>query len=662
MQLLWLGALPLALAGVHCLALGRHQRKAMIGLALAVVLAWGSCVYYAVLLTPLIMVVIFLYATSGLVSNRLSFLIRAASSLFLGLALMSQELWAYSRISTNFGFLRKIYLFPSSPLWRYVHLEPDRWVFWGNALAHTPAEGEKVLFPGVILLGLVAASLIFLTALFFRRAAAWIRVLARERGKGVSLHPGSKILWPSLLILVGILGVRMFVLDHDVSLLLLAVLLACLKPGPNDASNPPAVAARALFLVALAGFVLSLGLTLEVSKTTYTLPLTWLYDFLPGFNAVRFPSRWGIFAIAGMTGLVAILGAIMVEQRRRLRFGLPLVLTAFALVELWPHNFELIRIPDLIEDRPANRFLHDHPGGVLAVLPVRTGANRFTDGVCLDAVITYAAACFYHHPVLNGMSGFDPPFYEKVVMPALEAFPRIESRQLLDALGVRWLYVQGQFYEKSRFDDLVAFVGAHPENFRLAFRQDLDLVLERVGKTDMNPEDLPDNAATKMKQLSDDCTVSTAIASAEASFLVDEKVETIWSTKGPQIGHESIAVSCRQPMTIAGFVFELGGRYADYPRGLVIEYKSKDGHWVPLLVEKKCAGPGPSGFSSKNRPGGKNIRPDGGGHLADQTDRLECKKPLVYCRARHCARLPWAKKITPHGGGHWMIRGTWTWS
>ena len=183
-QLLWLGALPLALAGVHCLALGRHQRKAMIGLALAVVLAWGSCVYYAVLLTPLIMVVIFLYATSGLVSNRLSFLIRAGSSLFLGLALMSQELWAYSRISTNFGFLRKIYLFRSSPLWRYVHLEPDRWVFWGDALAHTPAEGEKVLFPGVILLGLVAASLIFLTALFFRRAAAWIRVLARERGKG----------------------------------------------------------------------------------------------------------------------------------------------------------------------------------------------------------------------------------------------------------------------------------------------------------------------------------------------------------------------------------------------------------------------------------------------------------------------------------------------
>jgi hypothetical protein len=41
----------------------------------------------------------------------------------------------------------------------------------------------------------------------------------------------------------------------------------------------------------------------------------------------------------------------------------------------------------------------------------------------------------------------------------------------------------------------------------------------------------------------------------------------------------------RNLVAVAGFVFDLGGRYGDYPRSLVIECKREDGNWLPLLVE-----------------------------------------------------------------------------
>jgi hypothetical protein len=361
-----------------------------------------------------------------------------------------------------------------------------------------------------------------------------------------------------------------------------------MRPSPDDVEDPRAVALRALLVVAMAGFVLSLGPSLKLTKTTYTLPLYWLYDLIPGFKAVRFVSRWGIFAITGMACASAIFGTIVFKRHRRLRIWLPLVLAALALVELRPYPRDLIAIPPLVENLPGNRFLRNHPGGALANLPGRNGVNRFTDGVTLDALHTYAAACFHYHPIVNGMSGFDPPFYENVVLPLLEAFPHTESLKLLDALDVRWIYVQGRFYEKKHFDDLLAFAATHPERFHLVLYQDNELVLERVGLFSVDLKIPPTVETTAIRSLPGDCAVGTSNAPAEAYYLTDQNPGTIWSTRAPQRGDERIDISCREPVAVSGFVFELGGRYGEYPRGLVIEGKRENGTWLPLLVENNA--------------------------------------------------------------------------
>jgi hypothetical protein len=314
------------------------------------------------------------------------------------------------------------------------------------------------------------------------------------------------------------------------------------------------------------------------------LPLYWLYDLIPGFKAVRFVSRWGIFAITGMACASAILGTIVFKRQRRVLLWLPIVLVVLALIELRPYPLYLIAIPSLVENLPVNRFLRNHPGGVLATLPGRYAVNRFADGVTQDARLTYAASCFHYHPTVNGMSGFDPPFYEKVVLPLLEAFPHSESLKLLEALGVRWIHLQGKFYEKNHFDDLVAFAASHPERFRLVFHQGNEVVLERLGLFS-DPIVPPADETPAIQSLPKGCAVSTSINPTEARYLIDQNLGTVWSTNAPQRGAEKIDISCKQLLAISGFVLELGGRYAEYPRGLIIEYMRENGTWSQLLVE-----------------------------------------------------------------------------
>src|SRR5512135_791841 len=83
-QLVWCWPWLAALACMHRLAVSERARPATIGLALAVALGWGSCVYYAVLTTPLLVVAALVYAASGAVARRRAFLARAALALAAG--------------------------------------------------------------------------------------------------------------------------------------------------------------------------------------------------------------------------------------------------------------------------------------------------------------------------------------------------------------------------------------------------------------------------------------------------------------------------------------------------------------------------------------------------------------------------------------------------
>ncbi len=584
-QLVWLCTFPLALACVHLLATSVRVRSAAIALALTLALAWGSCVYYAVLLTPLVVLVAFVYAASGLVVRRAVFLARTVGATALGIVALLPGLLAYRRVSATFGFGRSLDKIAPADLLAYLHLNPGPWAFWGGALANGTQAGESVLFPGVVLLGLtllLAASVVVPAVL---RSVLWLAGLVC--GRRVWWH------WHTWLALVWVAALISFFLLLDASTILLAVLITCLWPRPGGNVGPLTIAVRALSLVAIIAFALSLGRSVAIAGTVYTLPLRWLFDVAPGFHAIRLVSRWGALAIASASCAGAIFAAAAFARRRTLRVGLPLVLVLLAIVELRPHTQGLIPIRPLVEDRPGYRFLRDHPGGVLVSLPVRGAAGLRVDSVMEDAILTYGAACFHHHPTVNGMSGFDPPFYSQVVLPVLAGFPDGESLSLLDALGVRWVYLRGEQYDPKHFAELVAFARAHPERWRVVVHEREEILLELVTHGQAThgqafppkPTQAPTTAAAPLPE---DCTVTASIGGGPARRFAGREPGRVWPDNAPQRGVETVEVTCRQPLAAAGFVFNLGGRFAGYPRGLVIERQRSDGEWVPVLVEKNA--------------------------------------------------------------------------
>jgi hypothetical protein len=71
-----------------------------------------------------------------------------------------------------------------------------------------------------------------------------------------------------------------------------------------------------LLAIVLGAAVLSLGLSKEFAGRVWTLPYQVLYDYLPGFRAIRVPARLGLLALVGLAGLAG-LGADYIWRRAR---------------------------------------------------------------------------------------------------------------------------------------------------------------------------------------------------------------------------------------------------------------------------------------------------------------------------------------------------------
>jgi len=200
-------------------------------------------------------------------------------------------------------------------------------------------------------------------------------------------------------------------------------------------------------LLALGAFILSLGPTLFLAygdSTGLPLPYRLLYDYLPGFQALRAPVRFAALAFLGLAGLVGC-GVAWVQRRRGARVqgcsSAPLLpcslalLTALLVLEaLTLPAAHIVPVPTGAAVPPVYRWLAQQPHTVVLELPM-----LFTDAPA-QGLLTQYLSVYHWQPTPDGYSGFIPPKHGEVVYE-MQRFPSARALAMLRGLDVGYVIV-----------------------------------------------------------------------------------------------------------------------------------------------------------------------------------------------------------------------------
>jgi hypothetical protein len=146
---------------------------------------------------------------------------------------------------------------------------------------------------------------------------------------------------------------------------------------------------RRALLVALAwivlGFLGSLGLHMFFHR--------FLFDYVPGFRAIRVPARWAAVAYVGLAMLIAIATASLASKRK----WMSVLLAAAFAIELRAAPIRWYLAPTEIP--PVYRWIGVTKPRAIADLPIGPGFQY----------LTLLRATAHHRPMVNGIYG--PPHY-----------------------------------------------------------------------------------------------------------------------------------------------------------------------------------------------------------------------------------------------------------
>jgi hypothetical protein len=214
---------------------------------------------------------------------------------------------------------------------------------------------------------------------------------------------------------------------------------------PNAALSATSVA-RAMGIVGLVSFVLSLGPILQVAGRRFFVPLPYavLYFVIPGFTAMRAPGRFaGLVLIAVLVfaawGYDSIRSRLAGGAARAAWFA---GVVALSVVLAWSSPIPLVE-PPRAEDMPeTHQWLAQQPGD-FAILELPMPASEAEEG---ERDARRQVWILYHGKRrIDGISGFSTPAHE-AFRSLMQTFPDPEAVKALVEAGARYVVVRyGEF-------------------------------------------------------------------------------------------------------------------------------------------------------------------------------------------------------------------------
>lgn len=277
-------------------------------------------------------------------------------------------------------------------------------------------------------------------------------------------------------------------------------LLALVLAAAGLAWGRPRLACLLYGAVGLGAFLLSLGPDVHLTAAgpplalPFPTPYRVLYDYLPGFQALRVPARFAVVVMLALSVLAGLGFAPLLQRARaalagrRPRMGwapppaLAMLATAVVLAEYaaFPLPMEPVRVGEAI---PAvYKWLRQQPDkGVMVELPLNDNASY-------QAPYEYYST-YHGWTLVNGARSFFPPGYKQIT-DTLHYFPSTNSLALLTDLGVKYVLVHGEELpagDLERRESRVAFFG---DSLRLAAQFGDDRVYEVLPPVTRAPLDL----------------------------------------------------------------------------------------------------------------------------------------------------------------------------
>jgi hypothetical protein len=430
--------MPLALYGFHRY-FERRGLRPLVGAAAALVMQNLSCLYYLLYFSPFAAV----YALWEVTRRRLWRDGRTWGQLGLAaatvVALTAPTLVPYALLRDQLQLDRspdEIVRY-SADVYSYATAFSEQ-PLWGRIVqAYPKPEGQ--LFPGVVMLALALLGLF--TGRGSQHAELQDSLVQAGRGRrwvtgalavAIALHIaalGAALLYRRVTIDLGLLVVRVGNIDRvAVTIVVLAALLLATSATARTRARAYWTE-RGVFVVAL---LIAAWLSLGPTPQSMGRPLDltgaygWLYDFVPGFDGVRVPARFGMV----VTVMLAALGGFGAARLSRLRGGAVACVALVGLLLLeslaWPFVVNGATPPPGYHQPEARLYPPARSPAVYAAvadLPERAVVADLPLGQPDFDIRAMYYSTVHWRRILNGYSGFFPPDYGPLTV-ALSRIPQ----------------------------------------------------------------------------------------------------------------------------------------------------------------------------------------------------------------------------------------------
>jgi hypothetical protein len=193
----------------------------------------------------------------------------------------------------------------------------------------------------------------------------------------------------------------------------------------------------------LIGFVGSFGMNLFFHRL--------LFNYVPIFRSIRVPARWAMICFVGLA-LLAGLGAKFIVDKITIRRSWAFVCYALliGLVMFEQRVAPLPLVAGAVDPDPTTLYLkRTHMRGGIVELPAGVGASNY--------LYTLRAAD-HERPLVNGVSGFNPPIIEAVEELAQRTVVSTRFLDLLEAIPVSYLVVRSSAFQEPNSNGLREFL------------------------------------------------------------------------------------------------------------------------------------------------------------------------------------------------------------